>query len=92
VQKRAAREELARNYLPMWGTNLERQLSDHPFVGGDKLHVVDLKLYIVVRWFASGVVDHVPKTVFDHCPKLMHLYREVGEHPGVKAWIERRAR
>jgi len=92
AQKRAAREELARNYLPMWGTNVERQLGDHPFVGGDKLHVVDLKLHMIVRWFASGVVDHVPKTVFDHCPKLMRLYREVGEHPGVKAWIERTAR
>lgn len=92
AQKRAAREELALNYLPMWGANLERQLSDHPFVGGDKLHVVDLKLYMIVRWFASGIVDHIPKTVFDHCPKLMRLYREVGAHPGVKAWIERTAK
>jgi len=89
AQKRAAREELANNYLPTWGTNVERQLGNHPFVGGDKLHVVDLKLYMIVRWFASGVVDHVPKTVFDHCPKLMRLHREVGEHSGVKAWLER---
>jgi glutathione S-transferase len=91
VQKRVAREELANTYLPMWGTNVERQLSDLPFVGGEKLQVVDLKLYMIVRWFASGVVDHVPKTVFDHCPKLTRLCREVGEHPGVKAWLERTA-
>ncbi|MEJ1958747.1 MAG: hypothetical protein WDM70_04255 [Nitrosomonadales bacterium] len=38
------------------------------------------------------VVDHVPKTVFDHCPKLMRLYREVGEPSGVNAWIERTVR
>lgn len=91
AQKRAAREELARNYLPTWGTNVENQLADHPFVGGDKLHVVDLKLYMVVRWFASGTVDHVPNTVFDHCPKLMSVYREVGNHSGVKSWLERTA-
>jgi glutathione S-transferase len=92
AQKRAAREELARNYLPTWGTNVENQLVDHPFVGGDKLHVVDLKLYMVVRWFASGTVDHVPSTVFDHCPKLMSVYQEVGNHSGVKSWLERAAR
>jgi len=89
AQKRAAREELARTYLPTWGTSVENQLTNHPFVGGDKLHVVDLKLYMIVRWLASGSVDHVPKTVFNHCPKLMRVYREVGEHAGVKAWLER---
>ena len=92
AQKRTAREELARNYLPTWGTNVERQLGEQPFVGGDKLHVVDLKLYMIVRWLTSGTVDHVPTTVFDHCPKLKRLYQQVSEHPGVKAWLERASR
>jgi glutathione S-transferase len=78
--------------LPTWAANVESQLADHPFVGGAKLHIVDLKLYMVVRWFASGTVDHVPTTVFDHCPKLMRVFREVGQHPGVKAWLERTPR
>lgn len=86
AQKQAKREELARDELPTWGTNVERQLGDGPFVGGDKLHVVDLKLFMVVRWLVSGTMDHVPTTVFDHCPKLKRLYAAVGEHPGVKAW------
>ncbi len=90
--KRAAREELARDYLPTWGTNVENQLTDHPFVGGDALHVVDIKLYMIVRWFASGTVDHVPPTVFDHCAKLKRVYREVGADPGVKAWLDRATR
>jgi glutathione S-transferase len=91
-QKRNAREELARNYLSVWGSNVERQLGDHPFVGGDKVHVVDIKLYLVVRWLISGTVDHLPTTVFDHCPKLKRLCQRVGEHAGVKAWLERSAR
>jgi prostaglandin-H2 D-isomerase / glutathione transferase len=90
TQKRAAREELARDYLPTWGTNVENQLADHPFVDGATLHVVDIKLYMIVRWFASGTIDHVPPTVFDHCVKLKRVYREVGEHPRVKAWLDRR--
>ncbi len=89
TQKRTAREELARNYLPAWGNNVERQLADQPFFGGDKLNVVDLKLYMVVRWFATGTVDHVPASVFDHCPKLKRVYQAVGDHPGVKAWLAR---
>lgn len=92
TQKRAAREQLARDFLPTWGTNVENQLTDHPFVSGDTLHVVDIKLYMIVRWFASGTVDHVPPTVFDHCAKLKRVYREVGEHPGVKAWLDRTTR
>ena len=89
AQKRTAREELARNYLPTWGTNVEQQLGEHPFVGGEKLHVVDLKLYMIVRWMISGTVDHVPTTVFDHCPKLKRVFEAVSEHSGVKTWLER---
>lgn len=92
AQKRAAREELARDYLPAWGSNVERQLGDHHFVGGDKLHVVDLKLYMIVRWLTSGAVDHVPTTVFDSFPKLMRVFQQVGAHPGVMAWLGRALR
>jgi glutathione S-transferase len=92
AQKRTAREELARDYLPTWGRYAERQLGDHPFVGGDTLHVVDLKLYMIVRWLSSGTVDHIPTTVFDHCPKLMRVFREVGAHPGVKTWMQHTTR
>ena len=85
----AAREEMAGGALRTWGSNVERELGAGPFLDGDKLHVADIKLYMIVRWFASGSVDHVPPTVFQHCPKLMRLYEAVGEHPGVKGWIGR---
>jgi glutathione S-transferase len=89
AQKRTAREEMAGGALRTWGSNMERELGAGPFLAGDKIHVADLKLYMIVRWFASGSVDHVPPTVFSHCPKLMRLYEAVGEHPGVKAWMGR---
>ena len=91
-QKRVAREALVANELATWGRQVERQLADGPFIGGATLQVADLKLYMVVRWLTTGVVDHVPTTVFDHCPKLMRLYRAVGEHDGVKAWLAKSAR
>jgi glutathione S-transferase len=91
TQKQARREELVRDYLPSWGAQVERQLGDGPFVGGDKLCVVDIKLFMVVRWFVSGALDHIPTTVLDHCPKLKRLFVAVGEHPGVKTWFARTA-
>jgi prostaglandin-H2 D-isomerase / glutathione transferase len=86
-QKAQARQALAENELRTWGSQVERQIGDGPFIGGATLQVADIKLYMVVRWLTSGVVDHVPTTVFDHCPKLLRLFRAVGEHEGVKAWL-----
>lgn len=88
-QKRTARQALATGYIPAWAAFTERQLGEGPFVAGNTLQVVDLKLFIVVRWFATGTVDHIPATVFDAFPKLSRVYQAVGAHPGVQAWSAR---
>jgi prostaglandin-H2 D-isomerase / glutathione transferase len=88
-QKRTAREALVGGELKVWGSQVERQLRDGPFVGGTKLQVADLKLYMMVRWLTSGVLDHIPTSVFDHCPKLHRLSKAVAEHSGVKGWLAR---
>lgn len=90
-EKRAARQALAEGYLPAWATSAERQLtSDGPFFAGAKLHVVDLKLYMAVRWLTSGSLDHIPATVFAAHPKLVRVHDAVRDHEGVKAWYGRR--
>lgn len=91
AQKRAAREALAANELKTWSSQVERQIGAGPFLAGERLQVADLKLYMIVRWLTSGVLDHIPTTVLDHCPKLLRLGRAVGEHAGVKAWLARPA-
>jgi prostaglandin-H2 D-isomerase / glutathione transferase len=88
-EKRKAREALAASELKPWGSQVERQLRDGPFVAGATLQVADLKLYIMVRWLTSGTLDHVPTSVLDHCPKLLRLHKAVAEHPGVKGWLAR---
>jgi len=88
-QKRKAREALAGNELKSWGSQVERQLRDGPFVAGATLQVADLKLYMMVRWLTSGTLDHVPTFVLDHCPKLIRLHKAVSEHPGVRGWLAR---
>ncbi|MGH7436892.1 MAG: glutathione S-transferase family protein [Polyangiaceae bacterium] len=89
AEKKVAREDLAANFLPTWGQCVERQLGDGPFFAGAKIHVADIKLYMGVRWFANGTVDHVPATIFSPYAKLTRLFEAVRDHAGVKAWYAR---
>ena len=88
-QKRVAREALAANELKTWASQVELQLGEGPFIAGARLQVADLKLYMMARWLVSGVLDHIPTSVLDHCPKLLRLHKAVAEHPGVQGWLAR---
>lgn len=89
AEKKKAREELAQGPIQVWATNVAKQIGDGPFVAGDRLNVVDLKLFNVMKWFISGGVDHVPTTVFENHPKLTRLYDAVSSHEKVTAWYAR---
>lgn len=86
--KKAAREALATDTIPAWGAQVEAQLGDGPFVGGDALNVADLKLHVLYKWFASGTLDHIPTDVLSGCPKLTGIYEAVKAHPGVVAYYD----
>ncbi len=89
AEKKAAREALVADFFPGWGKAAERNLGAGPFFAGERIHVVDIKLFIVVRWFLGGKVDHIPATVFAAFPKLMRVHDAVRDHAGVKAWYAR---
>jgi prostaglandin-H2 D-isomerase / glutathione transferase len=86
ADKRTAREAMVKGFLPAWARSAERNIISEPFFGGPKLHVVDLKLHMAVRWFVGGNVDHIPATIFASYPKLTGVYEAVREDPRVKAW------
>jgi glutathione S-transferase len=86
AEKKKAREALVATYLPLWAENAEKQISDGPFFAGAKLHVVDLKLHMAVRWFAGGKVDYVSKDIFAGFPKLMRVHDAVRDDARVKSW------
>ena len=86
AEKRAAREAMVTGFLPAWAKSAEKNILGEPFFGGAKLHVVDLKLHMAVRWFIGGKVDHIPATIFAGYAKLMAVHDAVREHPGVKSW------
>jgi glutathione S-transferase len=86
TEKQAAREALVAGFLPAWAQAAERNIVAAPFFGGDQLQVVDLKLYMAVRWFSGGKVDHIPATIFAAYPRLIGVHDAVRDHPGVQAW------
>ena len=51
-----------------------------PFFAGEKINVVDVKLYKAVDWFIGGKVDHIPATIFAGYPKLSGVYDAVRNH------------
>jgi prostaglandin-H2 D-isomerase / glutathione transferase len=86
AEKKAAREAIVTGFLPAWARSAEKNILGEPFFDGTKLHVVDLKLHMAVRWFIGGRVDHVPATVFASYPKLLQVHDVVRDHAGVKSW------
>ena len=89
AEKKKAREELVASYFPTWGERVERQIGDGPFFAGEKIHVVDMKLHMAVRWFAGGNVDHVPATIFGGFPKLTRVHDAVRDDARIEAWYAR---
>lgn len=88
-EKRRAREGLVASFLPVWAEQTERQLGSGPYFAGDKIHVVDVKLHMAVRWFLGGKVDHIPATVFAAYPKLNRVHDAVRDHERVRAYYAR---
>lgn len=86
--KKRAREELANDDIPAWAGYVSRQI-EGPFFAGAKLHVVDLKIYMVLNWILSGKLDHIPPTIFDAFPKLKGVHAAVKDHAGVRSWYAR---
>lgn len=91
AEKKRAREHLASTDLPKWAANVEKHIGDGPFFGGAAVNVVDLKLYMMVRWLRGGALDHIPATVFAGYPKLNRIHDSVAAHERVLDWNARTA-
>ena len=84
-EKKQAREAFASGHLKQWSRSLERQVRG-PFVAGSAISVADIKVFQIMSSFKNGVLDHIPKSVFDDFPKLDALYAAVSKHPKIAEW------
>ena len=67
-KKMAMRKELAEETLPFWLACLERLLVANGrtgFIMGNSLTVADLKLYWIIAWLTSGILDGIPTSLVD---------------------------
>ena len=88
-EKKAAREKLAADYIPQWAAHAEKNITGEPFFGGANLNVVDIKIFMAVRFLNSGNIDYVPKTIIEGYPRMQSVQVAVRDHAGVKAWFAR---
>ncbi len=67
-KKMAMRKELAEETLPFWAGCFERLLlanGSTGFISGSNLTVADLKLYWIIDWLTSGILDGIPTSLVD---------------------------
>lgn len=86
---RAEREAFASGWLRQWATSVSDRIVG-PFVDGDTLNVVDIKLCVILRSCLGGVYDHVPVSTFSDLPKLATLKAAVEADPGVAKYLASR--
>ncbi|MCB9738591.1 MAG: glutathione S-transferase family protein [Deltaproteobacteria bacterium] len=84
--RQAAREAFAAGWLSQWARTVEARIAG-PFVEGEKLHVVDLKLFVIVRAFYAATYDHIAADFFDAYPKIAGLHAAVAAAPAVRAYL-----
>jgi glutathione S-transferase len=79
-KKLAMRKVLAEETLPFWLGCFERLLvqnGDTGFIVGESLSIADLKLYWILDWLTSGILDGIPTTVADDFAAVMNWRKNI---------------
>lgn len=89
ADKKPAREAFANGWLQQWAQTVNDRIRG-PFLEGDKLHVADLKLYVILRGLLGNTFDFVPASALDAYPKVLALFAAVDAHPAVRGYFAAR--
>jgi len=91
---KAAREKLAAGWISVYVKGLAEllQRGGGEYFADNRLTVADLKVYVQIRWFRAGTLDHVPTDLVDKlAPDLVRHEERVGNDPIVTAYYAGRA-
>jgi len=81
-KKKEKRDEITNTSGPKFFGQLEKVLErngakENVYVSGKTLTIGDIKLFYLVAWLKSGVIDHIPTTLTDSFPLITALYNAV---------------
>jgi glutathione S-transferase len=91
--KQKAREELAAGRLTRYLEQLQARLkaAGGEYFADRRLTVADLKVYMLVRWLRSGVLDHIPRDLVDRvAPMLVQHLERVASNPKIAEYYKGR--
>ena len=91
--KKAAREALAAGHLKRYLEQFQARLqaAGGEYFAGGRLTVADLKVFMLIRWLRSGVLDHIPKELVDSvAPQLVQHFDRIASHPKIAEYYQRR--
>jgi glutathione S-transferase len=91
--KKAAREALAAGALTRFLEQFQSLLAaaGSEFFADHRLTVADLKVFLLVRWLRSGVLDHIPKDLVDRvAPLLVKHSDRIANHAQIAGYYQRR--
>ena len=92
-QKKTQREALAAGPIPMYLAGLQQRLEANggEYFADHRMTVADIKVFLVLRWLTSGMLDHIPTDIPEKvAPGLLEHHDRVANHPGIKAYYQQR--
>jgi glutathione S-transferase len=91
--KKMAREKLAAGHITRYLQQFEARLTaaGREYFADRRLTVADLKVFMLIRWLRSGVLDDIPKDLVDTvAPQLVKHFERVASYPKVAEYYQRR--
>jgi glutathione S-transferase len=91
--KKKAREELAAGRITRYLEQLQARLkaAGGEYFADRRLTVADLKVYTLIRWLRSGVLDHIPRDLVDRvAPLLVQHLERIASDPKIAEYYKGR--
>ena len=91
--KKKAREKLAAGHITRYLEQFQARLkaAGGEYFADQRLTVADLKVFMLIRWLRSGVLDYIPKDLVDTvAPQLVKHFERAARHPKVAEYYQRR--
>lgn len=91
--KKVKRQVLATDVIPVFLSGFEKILKsgDGKYFANNRLTVADLRVFDLVQWLKSGILDHIPADLTDRVAPMLTTHMEmVKNEPRIKAYYESR--